>query len=273
MYIKSIFIVIAFTILSCGKDPGIPAFIYLKNANISGPANFGDMVPDIYGCKLEVASQNRGYWQFPSLVPVLFQDSQAVSIYPLVRVNNLSTNYESYPMLEPYFTNFFLVPKKVDTISVPFKYSESVKLLMTDGFEGGNPFGNSKIVSALGRNNTNALQIDVVSSMQESLIMAINSNEVICKPGSEIWLEFDYKMAKGALIPALSYSDANGKQIDLYAQNFLKPNANFTRVYWKFSELVGVANVTNLRLNFILLAEQGQKEATTLIDNIRLLQL
>jgi hypothetical protein len=96
---------------------------------------------------------------------------------------------------------------------------------------------------------------------------------VICKPGSEIWLEFDYKMAKGALIPALSYSDANGKQIDLYAQNFLKPNANFTRVYWKFSELVGVANVTNLRLNFILLAEQGQKEATTLIDNVRLLQL
>lgn len=273
MYIKSIFIVIAFTILSCGKDPGIPAYIFLKNSNISGPANFGEMVPDFYGCKIEVASQNRGYWQFPSLVPILFQDSQIVAIYPLVRVNNLSTNYENYPMLEPYFSTFFLVPSKTDTISVPFKYNESIKLLMADGFEGGNPFGNSKIVPGQGRNNSNALQINVESSMQEPLIMAINGNEVICTPGKEIWLEFDYKMAKGSLIPALSYTDGNGKQIDLYAQNFLKPNGSFTRVYWKFSELVGVANVTNLRLNFILLAEQGQKEATTLIDNVRLLQL
>jgi len=73
------------------------------------------------------------------------------------------------------------------------------------------------------------------------------------------------------LMPSISFTDANGNVRNLFADNFLKSNKEWTHVYWRFSSLVGYANVSKGYVSFSLL-KNDVPNAEVYIDNLKLLE-
>ena len=259
---------------SCSKDlaqNGIPAYLRIDSVQVTGDTRFGVISKDIFGVQLDVGADSRGIWQLKSLIPILNEGDKNLVMYPFVKVNNLSNNFIQYPFLtyDARLHNFS--PKRVDTVVPKFTYQTDTRVVLIEEFENNSNFSNAT-VSSLAKNGLGSLKI--VANRQitlDSSTVSVHVSELALNPGKEIYLEFDYYMPSGALMPSISFTDANGNVRNLFADNFLKSNKEWTHVYWRFSSLVGYANVSKGYVSFSLL-KNDVPNAEVYIDNLKLLE-
>ncbi len=271
------FFVILFLIFlysSCSKDlalNGIPAYLRIDSVQVIGDARFGVISRDIFGVQIDVGSESRGIWQLNSLIPILQEGDKNLIISPFVKVNNLSNNFIQYPFLRTNLTLHNFKPTRVDTIVPSFSYFDDTRVVLIEEFENNSNFSNAT-VSSIAKNGQGSLKIIANNqSTSDSSITSVHVTQLVLNPGKEIYLEFDYYMPSGALMPSISFTDANGNVKNLFADNFLKKNNGWQHVYWRFSSLVGFANVSKGYVSFSLLKDDVPN-GEVYIDNLKLLE-
>jgi hypothetical protein len=259
---------------SCSKDlaqNGIPAYLRIDSVQVTGDTRFGVISNDVFGVQIDVGADSRGIWQLKSLIPVLNEGDKNLVMYPYVKVNNLSNNFIQYPFLtyDARLHNFSA--KRVDTVVPKFTYQTDTRVVLIEEFENNSNFSNGT-VSVISKNGLGSLKI--VANRQitaDSSTVSVHVSELALNPGKEIYLEFDYYMPSGALMPSISFTDANGSVRNLFADNFLKSNSGWQHVYWRFSSLVGYANVSKGYVSFSLL-KNDVPNGEVYIDNLKLLE-
>ncbi len=267
-------IISLYLLQSCSKDlaqNGIPSYLRIDSVQVIGESKFGVISKDIFGVQIDVGSESRGIWQLQSLIPVLQEGDKNLVIYPFVKVNNLSNNFIQYPFLRYDARLHNFSPKRVDTVVPKFYYQSDTRVVLIEEFENNSNFSNGT-VSAIAKNGLGSLKI--VANRQitaDSSTISVHVSELLLNPGKEIYLEFDYYMPSGALMPSISFTDANGTVKNLFSDNFLKKNSGWQHVYWRFSSLVGYANVTKGYVSFSLL-KNDVPDGEVYIDNLKLLE-
>lgn len=263
-----------FLLMSCSKDlalNGVPAYLRIDSVQVSGASRFGIIANDIFGVQIDVGAESRGIWEIKSLIPILQEGDKNLVIAPFVKVNNLSNNFIQYPFLKTSFTLHSFKSTRVDTIIPSFSYYDDTRVVLIEEFENNSNFSNAT-VSSLAKNGQGSLKIIANNqSTVDSSITSVHVSELSLNPGKEIYLEFDYYMPSGALMPSISFADANGNIKNLFADNFLKSNKGWTHVYWRFSSLVGYANVSKGYVTFSLL-KNDVPNGEVYIDNLKLLE-
>jgi len=265
-----------FLLTSCSKDlalDGVPAYLRIDSVTVTGANRLGIISQDIFGVQIDVGAESRGIWQIKSLIPVLQEGDKNLIIYPFIKVNNLSNNFIQYPFLKSNLTLHNFKSTRVDTIVPSFSYYDDTRVVLIEEFENNSNFSNAT-VSATAKNGLGSLKIEANNqSTADSSITAVHVSQLVLNPGKEIYLEFDYYMPSGALMPSISFTDANGNIKNLFADNFLKSNKDkgWTHVYWRFSSLVGYANVSKGYVTFSLL-KNDVPNGEVYIDNLKLLE-
>lgn len=262
----------AFTFSSCRKAATeIPFYLNCDSAIIS-PSTLGTANSGIYGLYVTVEADIRGTWQMPFKMPILHEGLKSVYIEPVVKENNLSTRFFTYPLYNPKLVNINMTKgKSLDTI-FSFDYATGVSLIANEDMEANTNFSLSKKVN-IARNGTGGMELFANNTTLDSSVTAFYFKQLPFNLEKTTFLEFDYYMPSGVLAPVLAYNDGSGNTKLAYGESYLNKNTGWTHVYFNYSFIVNRIGKTGLYTPvFILITEKGASSATAYIDNLRILE-
>ena len=258
--------------IGCRKaSEGIPAYLKCDSARVISTLT-AETNSQIYGLQVSLGTDNRGTWQMPFKMPILYEGSRDVLVSPVVKVNNLSTLFISYPFYKIKNINLnFVKDVVVDTI-LTFEYVDSVRLLMSENFETNTNFNTPAERSSDARNGNYSLKLAADFTSKDSSATSFYYKPINIELYKTVYMEFDYKMPEGILAPVLAYTDINGNiQISL-GQSYLTASTGWTHVYWDLTTQASRSFDGKLTPVFILTPAKGGINSVAFIDNIKIIQ-
>ena len=260
------------TFISCRKAATeIPFYLNCDSAIIS-PSALGIANSGIYGLYVTVDADVRGTWQMPFKMPILFEGLKSVYIEPVVKENNLSTRFFTYPLYSPKLVNINMTNgKSLDTV-FSFDYASGVSLIANEDMEVNTNFSSSKKVN-IARNGSGSMELIANNTTVDSSAEAFYYKQLPFNLEKTTFLEFDYYMPAGVLAPALAYTDGSGNTKLSYGESYLNKNTGWTHVYFNYSFIINKIGKTGLFTPvFILITQNGVPSASAYIDNLRILE-
>jgi hypothetical protein len=258
---------------SCRKAASeIPFYLNCDSAIIS-PSALGIANSGIYGLYVTVDADVRGTWQMPFKMPILNEGIKSVYIEPIVKENNLSTRFFTYPLYSPKIVDINMIKgKSLDTI-FSFDYVQGVNLIANEDMEVNTNFPPFQ-KSNLARNGSGSMELVATNTTADSgAITAFYYKQLPFNLEKTTFLEFDYYMPAGVLAPALAYIDGSGNTKLAYGESFLNKNTGWTHVYFNYSFIINKIGKTGLYTPvFILITTNGVNSASAYIDNLRILE-
>lgn len=257
---------------SCRKAATEIPFYLKCDSSVISPSTLGTANSGIYGLYVTVDADIRGTWQMPFKMPILHDGLKSVYIEPVVKENNLSTRFFTYPLYSPKLVNINMTKgKDLDTI-FSFEYANGVSLIANEDMEAVTNFTSSKKTS-IARNGTGSMELIANNTTVDSSAEAFYFKQLPFNIEKTTFLEFDYYMPAGVLAPALAYIDGSGNTKLAYGESYLNKNTGWTHVYFNYSFILNRIGSTGLYTPvFILITEKGAASATAYIDNLRILE-
>lgn len=257
---------------SCRKAASdIPFYLKCDSATVA-PGSFGIANTGIYGLYITVESDDRGRWQLPFNMPILKDGLKTMVVTPMVKMNNLSTRFVDYPLLNPKLVDVNMVRgKTLDTI-LSFDYATGVSLILNEDMESALNFSAST-KSAVARNGSSSMMLQADFTSIDSSATSFFNKPLAFNFEKTTFLEFDYYMPEGILAPALAYTDASGNTKLMFGESYLNKNTNWTHVYFNYTYIIDRIGKSGLFTPvFIITPPKGVTGSIAYIDNVRILE-
>jgi hypothetical protein len=257
---------------SCRKAATEIPFYLKCDSTLIAPSTLGIANSGIYGLYATVESDIRGTWQLPFKMPILKEGLKTMYIEPIVKVNNLSTKFTTYPLLSPKLVDVNMTKGvTLDTIFT-FNYATGVNLIANEEMEVNTNF-TSSIKSNIARNGSGSMLMTSDYTTVDSSATAFYIKQLPFNFEKTTFLEFDYFMPSGILAPALAYTDASGNTKLAFGESYLNKNVGWTHIYFDYTYIIDRIGKTGLYTPvFILTTPKGVTSASVYIDNIRILE-
>lgn len=255
---------------SCTKASSeYPAYLKCDSARLM-PNVYGEPNSNIFGLHVAVGTDNRGVWQMPFKMPILNEGINSVVISPVIKVNDLSTLFVTYPFYKIKNVDLNLIKSAtIDTIFT-FEYIDSMKITMNETMDVKTNFSSSEL-SSFARNGANSMMLKADPSTLDSSATAFYFKPINFNPAETSYMELDYYMASGVIGVGLAYTDAAGVTKIAVGGNYLVPHSQWTHVYFDLNPILAKITTTQFTPVFILIPEKGASNSKAYIDNIKIL--
>lgn len=257
---------------SCRKAASdIPFFLKCDSATIV-PSSRGIANSGIYGLYLTVENDVRGTWQLPFTMPILKEGMKTMVVNPVIKYNNLSTKFLSYPLLNTQIVPINMVKGSTLDTTLSFEYGSDVIMLANEDMEININFS-AATRDNMARNGTGSMKLTANTASPDSSAVAFYSKQVPFKFEKTTFLEFDYYMPEGILAPTLAYQDANNNTRQMFGESYLNANTGWTHVYYNLTYIIDRIGASGSYTPvFILTMPNGKSSAVAYIDNVRILE-
>lgn len=258
---------------SCRKPATeIPFFLKCDSVFVSsstlGIANSG-----IYGLFVSVENDVRSTWQLPFQMPILKEGIKTIYVEPVVKINNLSTRFVSYPLYAPKYLDVSMTRGQVLDTMLSFDYDSKVALISNDDMEVNTNF-TASIKSTTARNGSGSMLMYADYNSVDSSATSFYFKQLPFNIEKTTFLEFDYYMPEGILAPALAYTDASGNTRVMFGESYLNKNSGWTHVYFNYNYIIDkIGKSGSYTPVFILTMPKGFSSASAYLDNVRILEI
>lgn len=281
-----------FGLTACIKNNPDPSWIQVNewqltvNPNSQNPT--GVLTENITDAWVFIDNEIVGVFEVPFKVPVLYEGSSNILIYPAIRNNGISATKKIYPFLEPYELNTNLVKNEILIIDPTTQYYDQVDFWIED-FEDATVDivdGPTSLVSLERTNDITALDntinegfygrvtLDQTNSTWIGSTVANNNGSIVMNlpKGQEVYLEIDYHNTNSLLTGVLAINSLGGATDNPNIQ--LNPQSE-SEVYWKkiyidLREIVsGSVSADYFEFSFQSLLDEGETSGVVNIDNIK----
>ena len=205
----SFFVCVLF-FFNCSKDKRlatVPSYLEVSNYSVQysstytngGPGTTSHNFSDV---EVFVDGDNYGIYPIPCKIPVLLEGEAKVQIYPMIKVNGVSTLRSSYVYMKAFDTIINFKAKEKIELTPRFDYFPGIKFKWTEDFEGSgySLVGNELTVDTSFRRISSekfeggyGLDMYLPSNVN---LMTVKSSSFYYIPqnaGNNVYLEFHYK--------------------------------------------------------------------------------
>jgi hypothetical protein len=255
---------------SCSKASSeYPAYLKCDSA-ILKPNIYGEPNSNIFGLQVSIGTDNRGTWQMPFRMPILKEGVHSVFISPIIKFNDLTTLFGTYPFYKSKLVDLNLIKNKtIDTIFT-FEYIDSLRIIMNEPMDLKTNFNTSEL-NSFARNGANSMMLKADPTTIDSSATAFYYKPINFKPTETHYMELDYFMASGVLGVGIAYTDNLGQTKIAILGNRLVPHNQWRHVYIDLNPVLAKNTTTQFAPVFILIPENGASNAKAFIDNIKIL--
>ncbi|MDX1939347.1 MAG: hypothetical protein SFU99_02280 [Saprospiraceae bacterium] len=260
----------------------IPAYIYVTTFQLNTSPNQGSNSNKITEAWLTVNGNFLGAYTLPTLIPILENGEQDITLEAGIKDNGIGATPEIYPFYQPYKIKVDLQPNEVDTIRPITSYRSETKFAFIERFEdnghifrdlrSGTDFNRIQITSeGAFEGKSGLIQLDKDNPVAELATVSDYSN--LKEKGILVYLEVNYRSEATVIFGVQGYK--NGVAGDpVFDPGFL-PSANWNKIYFNLSGLVANSNYDQYKilLQTILPNKNGvftQNNANVWLDNVKL---
>jgi hypothetical protein len=218
-----------------------------------------------------------GAFETPCTVPVLYEGSHVIRIYPGIKENGISETRIIYPFYNFYQTTIILKRGEITTLNPVTTYNTAADFAWIEDFE----TGWHTICKADGINSDSIMTISsiafegngsgVVTITAPSYFSESCSTFVLPKTRTDIFLEFNYKCNTAFNVGIIGY-DASG---NIGAQTIsltLNPSSNWNKIYVNLTSEVNEALTSvKFRIFFSMTKDENLSSSWFYLDNIKLI--
>ena len=250
---------------------GIPVYMRIDSAIVMvNNHQVADAITDVW---VEANTDNLGAYELPSNFPALQQNDIRYVINAGIKESGQSGIRVIYPF---YTTDTFSIvgtPGEQYSHQPVFRYVPATVFAIDEDFDAGNGFGLGPHVSVVSDVNVDpiyggsrCLKLNVTSV--DSNVEAGYTNTIALPAGQEIWLEVSYK----AEVPFYAgfYGNFNTGGVLKQPVLFVTEKTEWSKVYIKLSNYVGVMHADTYTIYFEALRPYGSQGGSVYIDNVKL---
>lgn len=277
-----------FLLSSCIKNNPSPAWIQINAWTVeSNPLSVidpGVLTESITDGWVYIDGEFVGVFELPCKIPVLYEGSKKIQVYPTILNNGISATKKIYPFMDVYEVTATLVGNETVTVNPTTRYKASTEFWIED-FE----LASNDIES-----DPNSLTVHGTSS-DPLIIQPLNGN-AFCRitldatnnkwigytltsldlpRGEEVYLEIDYyntNRVTTGLLAVSSSGTLDNPNIQLNPQD--DGEIEWKKIYIDLREIIsGSATDAQFRLSFQALIDDEETTGEINIDNIKVVHL
>ena len=197
-------------LLSCSKDKRlapIPSYLEINNYSVQysntytngGPGTSSHSFSDV---EVFVNGDNYGIYPVPCKIPVQLEGEAKIQIYPIIKVNGVSTLRSSYVYMQAFDTILKLNQKEVINLVPRFDYYSGIKFKWAEDFEGSgySLLGNQLTIDTSFRRISSqkfeggyGLDMYLPNNVNEITVKSSSPFYIPVNAGNNVFLEFHYK--------------------------------------------------------------------------------
>lgn len=262
--------------IRCNKEEPIPSYIHVDkftlttNYTLEGSASHKILDAWVY-----IDDNLVGAFEMPCTVPVLYEGSHTIKIFPGIKENGIAETRIIYPFYNFYQTTASLTPGEITALAPITTYNNSAAdFEWMEDFEAGHTIckadGLPDSIMAISSSAYEGSGSGMVNITGTSYFGQSCGQFTLPKTGTDIFLEFNYKCNTAFNVGILGY---NGSNID--AQTIaltLNPSENWNKIYVNLTREVNEAlTSTKFRIFFSMLKDQNLSSSEFRLDNIKLI--
>jgi hypothetical protein len=277
-----------FLLSSCIKNNPDPVWIEINewtleaNPNASEPA--GELTENLSDAWVYVDNEFIGVFELPCKIPVMYDGTKTIRLYPTILDNGISATKAIYPFMEFYELTTDMIQNETITINPVTRYQASTKFWIEDFENAGtkiedDPTGLSTLQTVLTSSVTHAQPYNGNAfgqiSLDETLYSWIGnsvSNDVLnIAVGADAYLEIDFHNTNRITTGLLAVSPSgtvDNPLIQLNPQD--ESEVEWKKIYIKLKEIIGnSASGSYFQLSFQSILDDGATSGEINIDNIK----
>ena len=276
------FTLILCSLISCVdySEVPVPAYLYIPDMRLQTVPGEGSNSNGFKDVWVFVDNQYFGAYEIPIKVPITKIGKAKVELYAGIRTNGVLSQPMRYPMTAPYEIEINFEEKKTDTVHPIVRYYAYNKYPFIEDFDRQHFFHGdidqdvlTQIALSSGSDAFEGSNSGEIIVTKENPLMAVQydyEKEIKVGPNS-IMIELNYKTDIPFEVGLIGYTQGVSP-IDLIFGT-LKPKANWTKIYFDFTDLVKSNQAKTYRLAMRTQFDTSIAKAKQqiLIDNFKLI--
>lgn len=296
MRTRSLLSILLFILICSCKKTETPAFLHIESIELEVLPQFEQGTDDhnITDAWVYLNDDLVGIYEMPTTVPIISEGPQKITIIAGIMNNGIQSARIDYPFYEAYNYDLNLIAG--DTIDFS-EDTENTTIVndyacpVVEYFHPGLVFWNERFEGeGIGFEGTDASQADIVVTQDPALVykydqndntgsglVTLNSSEPFFEiksshefspnQGQRVYLELNYRTECTLRIGVYEVAP---NDIKVYGKGVF-PKENWSKIYIELSnEVAQQVNATSYSIFIEGSLEDGQNEATVLIDNVKL---
>ncbi|NJB87509.1 hypothetical protein GGR26_003289 [Lewinella marina] len=266
---------------SCPPDLEVPpALVTVEGFELSVDNGQGAATTDITEVWAFADGEFLGVFPLPARIPVFRLGQVTLRLEAGIRQDGRSVTPDIYPFYTPFVRTLELSSNATVNLGrLPIRYRPETVFGFVEGFEAGTP---RVFTDRLAGNGELSVQTEVVrSGAAAGAISLADSNRLVelatfrtygglNELPINVWLEVDYLSDAPAVFGVVG--EQGGLPVRVFDPGFL-PRAEWTKIYFNLSSVVGAADVNEVRIALSALLGPELERGTVYLDNLKLLYL
>jgi len=277
---------LAVLLSGCDNDKDsvlVPSYVTIDQFSITTDYGQGTASHKISDAWVYVDETLIGAFELPARVPILTEGNQNITIRPGIKINGIASTRAIYPYLLPVTRQVRLVKDSAVSLSpINTRYRTNVTFPWLEGFElsGLTMDTTSKSTVALQRTSDPALVFSMpgesnsfsglIQLTSDTSIFEVVTRETYEFPaaGSEVFLEMNFKTTNSIVVGV--FYKTNGMQVQRPLL-VLNKSDKWNKIYVNLTvPKYDTPGATEFRIFIGAQTDQGNEQATILLDNLKL---
>jgi hypothetical protein len=277
---------LAVLLSGCDNDKDsvlVPSYVTIDQFSITTDYGQGTASHKISDAWVYVDETLIGAFELPARVPILTEGNQNITIRPGIKINGIASTRAIYPYLLPVTRQVRLVKDSAVSLSpINTRYRTNVTFPWLEGFElsGLTMDTTSKSTVALQRTSDPALVFSMpgesnsfsglIQLTSDTSIFEVVTRETYEFPaaGSEVFLEMNFKTTNSIVVGV--FYKTNGMQVQRPLL-VLNKSDEWNKIYVNLTvPKYDTPGATEFRIFIGAQTDQGNEQATILLDNLKL---
>ncbi len=265
----SLFVLIVFFSLSgCGKDEGIPAYLYVPEFSLTTTTMQGTDSHNITDVWVYNGLNLLGIYELPAHFPILEEGEHRIIVLAGIKINGVSSTRTAYPFFQADTFNLTLQRGKTDTLLPSIRYLSSAVFSMHEDFELSEGFSMmQRTTDAAEVFEGNASGLLIATDTAETIAVS-NAAYVIPFTTDAVFLEMNYKNNH---IFEVGIKAFIGAQEFSFYKITVPPRADWNKLYVNFTPEIRQVQADNYRIYFRAVPDMPADSVKILFDNLKLI--